>query len=81
MSAHVVGDDRVRYAVCRELEGRQQRALVARPRLVYPDMDGNAHIVRHVDWRERGAPVDTREPACIAMGEDLDRASCRRAVE
>ena len=61
----------------RELPGRQAGALVARPRLVDPDMDRDAGIVRLVDRRQRGAPVDGGEPAGVAMGERVDAARRR----
>ena len=40
----------------------------------------NAGVVRHVDRRGRGAPIDRREPAGVAVGEHVHRlaASCAR---
>ena len=58
-----------------ELEGGERGALIARARFVDPDMQRNACVMRHVDRRERGAPIDAGEPAGIAMGEDVER--CR----
>ena len=46
-------------------------------------MDRHAAIVRQIDRRGRGAPIDRREPAGIAMGQHVDRvrpASCARAI-
>jgi hypothetical protein len=48
-------------------------ALVARARLVDPDMERDALIVRHVDRRQGGAEIDRREPARVAMGQHLHR--------
>ena len=73
MPAGVVGDHGMGHAVLAELPGGQRRALVARPRLVDPDMDSDAALVRGVDRRGRGAPIDGGEPAGVAMGENLDR--------
>ena len=72
MAAGVVGDHGVRHAVLAELPGGQRGALVARPRLVDPDMDGDARVVRQIDRRGRGAPIDGREPAGVAMGQHVD---------
>ena len=57
---------------CAELPGGEAGALVARPGLVDPDMHRDARIVGAVDRRQRGAPIDRRQPAGIAMGQDLD---------
>ena len=35
-------------------------------------MHGNAGVMGHVDRRERGSPIDARQPAGIAMGEDVE---------
>ena len=40
MAAGIVGDDGMRHAVRAELEGGERGALIARPRLVHPHMDG-----------------------------------------
>ena len=79
MAAGIVDDDRMGDAVLAEFPCRQRSALVARPRLVDPDMHGNAGIMRLVDGRGGGAPVDGREPAGIAMGENIDRLAGRLA--
>ena len=50
MAAGVVGDHGVRHAVMTELPGGERGALIARARLVDPDMDRNAAIMRLVDW-------------------------------
>ncbi len=70
--AGVVRDDGVRHAVRAQFEGGERRALVARAGLVHPDMDGKPGVMRHIDRRERGAPVHAGEPAGIAVGEDVD---------
>ena len=61
------------HAVRAELEGRQRRPLVARPRLVHPHMQRHAALVRLVDRRQRRAAIDGGEPAGVAVGEDVDR--------
>ena len=73
MAAGIVGDQRVRHAMAGQLPGREAGALVARPRLVDPDMHRDAVIMRAVDDAERRAPVDAGDPAGVAMGEDVDR--------
>jgi len=79
MAARVVDDDGVGDSVFSELEGCQARPLVARPRFVHPDMDGEACVVGFVDGGEGCSPVDRREPAGVAMGEDLNgRTGLRR---
>src|SRR5262249_20144825 len=35
-------------------------------------MGGNSLIMGHVNRRRRGAPINCREPACVAMGQDVD---------
>jgi predicted nucleic acid-binding protein len=74
MAAGVVDDDGVRHAVLGEFERGQRRALIARPRLVDEDVHRRAAVVGHVDRRRRGAPIDRRQPAGVAMGQDVDRA-------
>ena len=56
-----------------QLPGGERRALIARPGLVDPDMDRDAAIMGQVDRRQRGAPVDRRQPAGVAVGEHVDR--------
>ena len=72
VSARVVGDERVRNAVCPELERRERGALIAWARLVDEHVHGHAVIVGRVHRRERRAPVDAGEPAGIAMREHID---------
>jgi hypothetical protein len=72
MAAGVVGDHGVRHAVMAELPGGQRGALVARPGLIDPDMDGEATVVREIDRRGRRAPVHRRQPAGVAMGQHVD---------
>ena len=72
MAAGVVGDHRVRHAVMAEFPGGQRSALIARPGLVDPDVDGEAAIMRQIDRRRRRAPIDGRKPAGVAMGQDID---------
>ena len=72
MAAGIVGQDGVLDAMAAQLEGGERSALVARPRLVHPDMQRNARIMRQIDRRQRGAVIHRRQPAGIAMGEDVD---------
>src|SRR5258706_3869711 len=72
MTAGIVRNDRVRHAMAAELERCERGALIAGTRLVHPDMDGNSRVMCHVDRRERGAPIDTSEPARVAMGEHIE---------
>ncbi len=72
MAAGIVGDHRMRHAMMAEFPGGERGALVARARLVDPDMDGGAPIMRQIDRRRRRAPVDGGKPAGVAMGQDVD---------
>jgi hypothetical protein len=74
MAARVVGDQRMRHAVLAELESGQRSPLVARPGLIHPHMHGHAPVMREIDRRGRGAPVDGGEPAGVAMGQHVDGA-------
>ena len=38
-------------------------------------MQGNPFVMRHVDWRGRGAPIDRCQPTRVAMGQDIDSAA------
>ena len=80
MPAGIVGDHGVRHAVLEQLPGGEAGALVARARLVDPDMEGNALVTRAVDRRQRGAPIDRRQPAGVAMRQNLDRAAAFAAL-
>ncbi len=71
MPARIVDDNGMRYPMLTELP-RGQSALVARPRFVYPNMDGDSRVVRHVDGRQGGSPVDGCDPTGIAMGEHVE---------
>ena len=73
MAAGVVGDHGVRDAVMPEFPGGERGALIARPGLVDPDVDRDAALMRQVDRRGRRAPIDRRQPAGVAMGQDVDR--------
>ena len=64
-------DPILRHAVLGQLPRRQAGALVARPRLVDPDMDRHTLVMRQIDRRGGGADIDGGEPAGIAMGEDV----------
>ena len=58
MAAGIVGDDGVRHAVLAEFPGGQRRALVARARLVHPDVD--AACPRHAPRRSAPARCPNR---------------------
>ncbi len=77
VAAGIVGDHGMRHAVAAEFIGRQGRALVAGPRLVDPDMDRDAGVVRDIDRGQRRTPVDGGKPARIAVGQDVDRMTGR----
>lgn len=64
----------------RQLPCCQGGALIARAGLVDPDVQGQAAVERNVDRREGGAPVGEREPARVAMGQDVDPAICERLL-
>ncbi len=74
MSARIINDKSVRHAMLAKLPAGQMRPLIARPRLIDPDMDRNAPIIRLIDGRERRSPVNGGQPAGVAMGEDIELA-------
>jgi hypothetical protein len=67
----------MRDAVLAELPGGQACALIARPRFVDPDMEWDAVVMSAIDGRQRRAPVDSSEPAGIAVCQNLDPRSRR----
>ena len=73
VAAGVIDDDGVRYTVPAKLEGRERGALIARARFIDPNVDFDAFVVRLIDRRCRGAPVDAGDPAGVAMRQDIDR--------
>ena len=75
MAAGVVGDHRMRHPFAQQFESGEARALIARARLIDPDMDRDSGARRLVNRRQRRAPVDGREPAGVAMGEDVHGAT------
>ena len=72
MAAGIVGDHRMRDPVIEQFPGGQAGALVARSGLIDPDMNRNALVVGDVDRRKSGAPIDGRQPAGVAMGQQID---------
>src|SRR5260221_10413534 len=62
MATGVVGDHGVRHAVMAKLPGGERGALIARTGLVDPDMNLDAALMREIDRRGRGAPIDGGEP-------------------
>ena len=73
MPAGVIGDDGVGHAVLAQFPRGQFCSLVARARLVHPHMERDSPIVRGVKRRRRSAIIDARQPACVAVGEHIDR--------
>ena len=73
MAAGVVHNDGVRHAMVEQLPRGETGPLVARPRLVDPDVNREAGIMRQINGRSGGAPVDRGEPARVAMGENVKR--------
>jgi len=73
VAAHVIGDDGVRDAVLAQLPGGELRALVARARLVDPDVHRDAPVMGGVDGRRRGAIVHEGQPARVAVRQDIHR--------
>ena len=69
MATGIVGQDGMGHAMAAQLEGSQGSALVARARLVHPDMQVNARIMGQIDGGERGAVIHRRQPA----RQELDR--------
>ncbi len=75
MAAGVVGDHGMRNAFGLQFESGQARALIARPGFIHPDVKIDARAHGLVDRRKRRAPVDGREPAGVAMREDVEPAA------
>ena len=71
MAAGIVRDHRMGDPVTAQFERRQRRPLVARPRLVHPDMHVDPPVMRQIDRRQRGPPIHRRQPAGIAMGQHI----------
>ncbi len=73
MPAGIVRDDSVGDAMLAELPRGQAHALIPWPRLINPDMNRHAAVMRLVNRRQCRAPVDRCKPACVAMGEHIER--------
>ena len=73
MAADIVHHDRVRHAMVTKFPGGERGSLVARACLVDIDVNPDARVMRLVDRRGRRAPIDSCQPARIAMGENVDR--------
>ena len=71
VSAEVVDDQAVRYAVMPQLPGGQASALIAWPGFVDPHVNWNTGIVGHVYRRGRGTPVDGCKPAGVTVGQNI----------
>ena len=72
MAAGIVGEDGVRHAMAAQFKRGQRSALVARAGFIHPDMQRDAGVMRQIDRRQGGAVIHRRQPAGIAMGEDVD---------
>ena len=72
MAAGIVADHRMRHAVLAQLPGGERSALIARARLVDPDVDRQTAVMREIDRGRSGADIHGRQPAGIAMGEHVD---------
>ena len=73
MPAGIVRDDGMSDAMLTELPRGQAHALIPWSRLIDPDMNRHAAVVRLVDRRQGCAPIDRRKPAGVAMGEHVER--------
>ena len=73
MTAGVVGNDGVRHAVLAEFPRGELCALAARARLVHPNVDGDAGIVRGVNGRSGRSMIHEGKPTGVAMCEDIHR--------
>ena len=65
----------MRDAVVQQFPGGQAGALIARPGLIDPDMDCDPLVMGQVDRRQCRAPIDGRQPAGVAMGQQIDRSA------
>src|SRR5205085_9677543 len=74
LPAQIIRNDRVRYAVRPELEGRERRALVARAGFIDPYVHGYPGVMRHVDRRKCSAPINAGKPTGVTV---RDRKSTR----
>ena len=63
-----------------QFEGRQRGALVARTGFVDPDVQVDTTFAGDIDRRERRAPIHGRQPAGVAMGQDVDGPTVLLAV-
>ena len=71
MPAGIIGNHRMRHAMRAQFPGGQRRPLIARAGFIHPDMHRDPSIMRHINRRECGAPIHRRDPAGIAMGQDI----------
>src|SRR5215469_242461 len=53
---------------------REAGALIARSCFIHPDMHRDAVVMSAVYGRKCGAPIDRREPAGIAVGQNVERS-------
>ena len=82
MAAGIVGNHGMRHAMMAEFPGGERGTLIARARFVHIDVNGNPGVMRGIDRRSRRAEIDGREPAGVAMSEDVDALArlFRRAI-
>src|SRR5690606_39261254 len=72
MATRVIDDQRMRHAMLAKLPAGEMCPLIARPRLIDPDMHRDASLKSLVNGREGRSPIDSGEPARVAMGEDIE---------
>lgn len=72
VAAGVVGNDSVGDVLLSEFPSGESGTLVAGSSFVDPDMDGDAGGVGGIDGGGSGAVIDKSQPACVAMGEDVN---------
>ena len=71
MPAGIIGNHGMRHAMRAQFPGGQRRALIARAGFIHPYMHWDTRIMRHINRRECGTPIHRRDPAGIAMGQDI----------
>ena len=69
---NVINDHRMRDTVLAKLPRCQTGALVTRAGFVNPDVDRDSGVVRLVYRCQCRAPVHSRQPTGITVGQDVD---------
>ena len=73
MPSSIVYNQCMRHSFLRQFPSGQARPLVSRPRLIHPDVHWDSSSMRRVNRRGRGAMIDKRQPAGIAVRQNVDR--------